>query len=429
MTATERRTGVDDQQGNASGTIGGVLRRPPVVALVAAEVISATGSQMTALALPWFVLTTTGSPSRMALVVAAEVLPWALLGIPAGTAAARLGLRRTLVICNLCWVPLLALIPVLHYAGALTFGVLLALAALSGALWPAYLASQHALLPTLVGENRRAVAQASALLFSAMRITYMAGPALAGVLIALWGAPTVLLVDAASFLVAALLIVSFVPAAGRPAAPPGYVGMLAGLRFLARDPFLRPLTVAQVISQAAFQALVISLPVLAFARYGESSGIAGLLLAAWGGGALLGSALSYRTTTRWDIVRTGEVAWLLQALPLWLLAGRVPAAAAAALLAASGLGNGFRVPAMQALALVRTPAALRPQTGAVASSLAMLGGVLALAAAGPVLAEFGTTPVLTGVASLSTLAAGFGMLASARERAHAHAPARMAVRS
>ena len=101
MTATERRTGVDDQQGNASGTIGGVLRRPPVVALVAAEVISATGSQMTALALPWFVLTTTGSPSRMALVVAAEELPWALLGIPAGTAAARLGLRRTLVICNL----------------------------------------------------------------------------------------------------------------------------------------------------------------------------------------------------------------------------------------------------------------------------------------------------------------------------------------
>ena len=380
---------------------------------------------MTALALPWFVLTTTGSPSRMALVVAAEVLPWALLGIPAGTVAARLGLRRTLIACNLCWAPLLALIPLLHYAGALTFGVLLAIAALTGALWPAYLASQHALLPSLVGEDRRAVAQASALLFSAMRMTYVLGPALAGVLIAWWGAPTVLLIDAAGSLVAALLVVSFVPTTERPSAVPEHTGMLAGLRFLARDPFLRPLTVAQVISQTAFQALVISLPVLAFVRYGESSRIAGLLLAAWGGGALLGSVLSYRTTTRWDLMRTSEVAWLLQAVPLWVLIGSVPAGVAAALLAMSGLANGFRVPAMQALALVRTPAALRQQSGAVASSLGMLGGALALVAAGPVLEEVGTTPVLAAVASLSTLGAAFGMLASARERADEHGAARV----
>ena len=394
-----------------------MLRRPPLAALVAAEVISSTGSQMTALALPWFVLTTTGSPSRMALVVAAEVLPWALLGVPAGTLAARLGLRRTLVVCNLAWVPLIALIPILHYAGALTFGLLLAIAALTGALWPAYLASQHALLPSVVGEDRSAVAQASALLFGAMRVTYMLGPAVAGLLIAAWGAPTVLLIDAASFLAAALLLAAFVPATEAAPAVPGYAGKLAGLKFLARDPFLRPLTAAQVLSQTAFQALVIALPVLAFVRYGESSGIAGLLLAAWGGGALAGSALSYVTTTRWDLRRTGEAAWLLQALPLWLLTGSVPAGVAAALLAASGLGNGFRVPAMQALALLRTPAGLRPQTGAVATSLAMLGGVVALAAAGPVLEKSGTTPVLVAVASVSTVAAVLGVLASAREHA------------
>ena len=372
---------------------------------------------MTALALPWFVLTTTGSPSRMALVVAAEILPWALLGVPAGTLAARLGLRRTLVACNLAWAPLIALIPILHYAGALTFGLLLAIAALTGALWPAYLASQHALLPSVVGEDRSAVAQASALLFGAMRTTYMLGPALAGLLIAVWGAPTVLFIDAVSFLVAAALVVAFVPHTEPAAAVPGYAGMLAGLKFLVRDPFLRPLTAAQVLSQTAFQALVVALPVLAFVRYGESSGIAGLLLAAWGGGAMLGSALSYVTTTRWDLLRTGDAAWLLQALPIWLLAGSVPASVAAALLAASGLGNGFRVPAMQALALLRTPAALRAQTGAVASSLAMVGGVLALAAAGPVLEESGTRPVLVGVACLSTLAAILGVVASSRERA------------
>ena len=396
-----------------------MLRRPPIAALVAAEAISATGSQMTYLALPWFVLTTTGSPSRMALVVAAEVVPWALLGIPAGTVAARVGLKRTLVTCNLCWVPLVGLIPALHYAGALSFGVLLVLAALMGTLWPAYLASQHAILPGLVGEERRVVAQASALLFSSMRMTYMVGPALAGLLIALWGAPTVLFIDAATFLVAALLLVSFVPAERRPADAPEFAGVLAGVRFLARDPFLRPFTAAQVISQTAFQALVISLPVLAFVEYGESAGIAGLLLAAWGGGALLGSALSYRTTRNWDLLRTGDVAWVAQALPLWLLVASVPAGVAAAALLLSGLGNGFRVPAMQALALLRTPAALRQQTGAASSSMAMLGGALALAAAGPVLEELGARPALGGVAALSTAAAAAGIVATARERADA----------
>ena len=399
-----------------------MLRRPPIAALVAAEAISATGSQLTYLALPWFVLTTTGSPSRMALVVAAEVLPWALLGIPAGAVAARVGLKRTLVACNLCWVPLVGLIPALHYAGALSFGLLLMLAALMGALWPAYLASQHALLPGLVGEDKRAVAQASALLFSSMRMTYMVGPAFAGLLIALWGAPTVLFIDAASFLVAALLLVSFLPAGERVPEAQRFAGVLAGVRFLARDPFLRPLTAAQVISQAAFQALVIALPVLAFVEYGKSPGIAGLLLAAWGGGALVGSALSYRTSKSWDLRRTADAAWLAQARPLWLLVASVPAGAAAVALAISGLGNGFRVPAMQALALLRTPASLRQQTGAAASSMAMVGGVLALAAAGPALEELGARPALAGVAALSTLAAVAGIVATGMERAEAQAP-------
>jgi predicted MFS family arabinose efflux permease len=255
-----------------------------------------------------------------------------------------------------------------------------------------------------------------------MRMTYMVGPALAGVLIALWGAPTVLFIDAASFLVAAVLLVSFVPAVERQPAAPEFAGVLAGLRFLARDRFLRPLTAAQVISQTAFQALVVSLPVLAFVEYGEKPAIAGLLLAAWGGGALAGSALSYRTTRRWDLLRTGELAWLAQALPLWLLVVSVPPAAAAAALVLSGLGNGFRVPAMQALAILRTPASLRQQAGAASSSLAMLGGVGALAAAGPVLEELGTTPALAGVAVLSSAAAWAGIVATGRERTSRPAP-------
>ena len=50
-----------------------ILRHRPLRALLAAEVISTTGAQMTWLALPWFVLTTTGSPARMTVVMMAEL--------------------------------------------------------------------------------------------------------------------------------------------------------------------------------------------------------------------------------------------------------------------------------------------------------------------------------------------------------------------
>ena len=48
-----------------------LLRRRPVVALLVAEVVSTTGSEMTWLALPWFVLRSTGSATRMTLAVLA----------------------------------------------------------------------------------------------------------------------------------------------------------------------------------------------------------------------------------------------------------------------------------------------------------------------------------------------------------------------
>ena len=67
-----------------------------------------------------------------------------------------------------------------------------------------------------MGEDERSVAQASALLFTSMRMTYMVGPALAGALIAVWGAPTVLLIDAASFLIAGVLLLVFIPSVERP---------------------------------------------------------------------------------------------------------------------------------------------------------------------------------------------------------------------
>ena len=56
---------------------------------------------MAVVALPGFVLVTTGSPGRMSVVLAAEAAPLALLALVSGRAATRLGARRTLLACDL----------------------------------------------------------------------------------------------------------------------------------------------------------------------------------------------------------------------------------------------------------------------------------------------------------------------------------------
>ncbi|MFD0592970.1 hypothetical protein ACFQZ4_10800 [Catellatospora coxensis] len=51
-----------------------------LVGLLIAGTVSRIGSVLTFLAIPWLVLETTGSPSRMGLAAAAELLPYVLIG-------------------------------------------------------------------------------------------------------------------------------------------------------------------------------------------------------------------------------------------------------------------------------------------------------------------------------------------------------------
>ena len=104
-----------------------ILRSRPLVALLVAEVLSTTGSQMTWLALPWFVLVTSGS-KQMALVIAAEAGGYALFGIPSGSLLERLGPQRTMRLCDAVRAPLMVLVPVLHWSGGLTVPILIVIA-------------------------------------------------------------------------------------------------------------------------------------------------------------------------------------------------------------------------------------------------------------------------------------------------------------
>jgi MFS family permease len=375
-----------------------VLRNRPLVALLTAEGISSLGSQMTFLALPWFVLVTTGSAAKMGIVLAVELLPVALLGIPSGAVVARLGARTTMVVCDAARAPLMLAIPLLHEADALTFPVLLVFVFGLGCFMAPYFSAQRLILPELVGEDERTVGQANAIVEATQRATALLGPSLAGVLIAVIGATNVLYLDAASYLISFLILVTLVPRRPPVAESEDARGVLAGIRFLLRDPLLRVLAVTALFLNMFGQMLSASLPVLAFEEFDESSTLAGLFFAAYGAGSLLGAILAIKLVSRFDPIRLGAVGLVAFTAPLPLLGLPLPAAAVIVVVfTASVFAPIINAPLIGVLT-TRTPEALRPKVMTGVLTMALLAGPLGLLVVGPLLGAWGPRPVLLFVA-------------------------------
>lgn len=372
------------------------MRSKAVGALVVAEVISVLGTRMTYLALPWFVLVTTGSAGKMSLVLAAEIAPMAILGIPSGTLVQKLGSRTTMLIADFARAPILASIPLLHSQGMLSFPLLLGLVALLGCFMPPYFASQRTILPELVGENERLMSQGNSLVEGGAALAAMLGPALAGLLIPFIGASNVLYVDAATYLVAFLLVLLFVPRR-KPLAGAVQSGVLAGVRFLASDRFLGPVAAVVVVTGFLGAGLSAGLPVYAFSEFDGSSRIAGLFYAALGAGALVGSLVAVAAVRKVAPLRLAAFGILAFSLPLWVLPFLPPwPVVFVALFVATFFTPLINGPVIAVLTK-RTPDDLRAKVLTAVISVNTLAAPLGFLVAGQVLEHWGVVPLFTAV--------------------------------
>ena len=274
------------------------------------------------------------------------------------------------------------------------------------------------IVPELLGEDESTISQANALTQAAQRTTMLLGPPLAGVLIGVFGATPVLVIDAATYAASFLLVLVFVPA--RPPAPAAEEsrGLLAGLRFLVHEPLLKVWGPLFIVGDAAWQVFFATVPVLTIERFGADAKVAGVLYAAFGAGALVGNFLSWRVLAeRVDGLKLVALTVPFQAAPLWLLGLNVPAVVLALAIFASGVGNGACNPTIHTIFTLRMPAAIRAKAMTASATLWAFGMPLGLFIAGPALSAFGAQPVLIGFAATQTLAMGGVALASLRERA------------
>lgn len=384
--------------------ISHMLRNRGLVSLLTAEAISSLGAQMTFLALPWFVLVTTGSAAKMSLVLAVELLPVALLGIPSGIVISKWGARKTMVVGDAARAPLMLAIPLLHEAGWLSFPVLLTCVFAMGCFLAPYFSAQRLILPELVGDDESTVAQANAVVEGTQRATALLGPSLAGILIAVIGATNVLYVDAVTYFISFLILVTLVPKRPPVEATEESGGVLAGIRFLLRDRLLRVLAVTALFLNMFGQMLVASLPVLAFDEFDGSAAIAGLFFAAFGAGAVLGSILALKLVPKFDPIRLGAVALVCLTIPIPLLGLPISAGAVMLVLFAGSIfGPLVNAPLIGVLTM-RTPEALRPKVMTGVLTMALLAGPIGLVVVGPLLQSWGPRPVLLFVAAGQFLA-------------------------
>lgn len=383
-----------------------MLRNRTTLALLAADLVSMTGTQMTFVALPWFVLVTTGSVAKMSYVLAAEIAPMAIFGIPSGSLVARLGARRTMLLSDSLRAPLMLLVPLLHWTGGLTFPLLLVVVFVLGLFSAPYYAAQRTIIPEIYGTDERLVSKISAVFGGALQVTLILGPALGGILVAAFGAPTVLLIDAATYVVAFVLVAVFVRGGKPVPQDESSRGVLAGVRFLARDRVLGPMTLTLILLDAAASGLFTSLPALAYLRFGQDAKIVGWLFAAFGIGAVGGSVLAMKALDRFSPLRLAAGAMVLVVLPLWALVATLPWEAVGVVLLACGVFVPLVNAPIMGLLSTRPPEALRAKVMTAVMTASALGGPAGRLVIGPMFANWGINTayaVLAGAISLGAL--------------------------
>jgi len=400
---------------NAAGAPAGPALSPPAtrapaVALLVAGAVSLLGNQLTALAIPWFVLQTTGSAVKTGVVGFAVMLPTVLASFAGGAVVDRLGAKRVSVLADVLSGATVALIPLLHRLDALGFGLLLVLVFLGALLDTPGATARQALLPDLAERAGLGLERANGAYHSVENAAALIGPVLAGVLAAWLGASDVLWLDAATFAVSAALVARAVPASptaeAEATAGRYWADVVEGLRFLRDDRPVRALcAVAALVNLLATPLFVVVLPVYAERVHGSAADL-GLLLAGFGGGLLAGSLLFGAVGHRLPRLATLAGGLALTGPPLAVLAATPSLPWAVAALAAAGLASGPFNPLVFTLLQERVPAELRGRVFGTVLGAALAAAPLGMLLASATIEAVGLRPVVLLVAAGFVVAAG-----------------------
>lgn len=375
-------------------------RRTPLLGWLAAETISLTGTRVSMIAIPWFVLTTTGSATQTGVVAFAEMAPYVLAKALAGPLVDRIGARAVCIATDAGSVAAVGAVPLLYAVDLLAFPLLVALVAVAGTLRGPADGAKHALVPAIAEVSAVPMERVTGLAGAAERLASTAGAAAAGLVVAAVGPAQALVIDAASFAVSALLIWSTAPRGkvdgDEPADDAPYLTRFReGWRFLRQDRVLVAITSMVAVTNLLDMAYAgVLVPVWA-QESGSGAAAIGLLFATFSALAVLGSVVASAIAERMPRRLVYLVAFLIVGAPRFVvLAVDAPLAAVLAVAVVGGFATGFINPILGAVIYERIPARLVGRvtglTNSLCWSLIPFGGL----AGGLAVASLGLAPAL-----------------------------------
>jgi MFS family permease len=389
-------------------------QRRGLVGLTASVGVSGLGTKMTFLALPWFVLATTGSATKTGLVAFAEMAPLVAVGMLGGPFVDKLGARRVSVSTDLAAAVFLGLVPVLHSMHVLSLWLLCALVACAGAARGGGNSARDVLVPGVSEHAGTALERSSGYVDGANRLSSLAGLPLAGVLVAVISPLSVLAIDAATFVASAVLVAVLVPASANPPrlaastvedAARSELGYLRSLRegfaYLVRDRLLVGIAAMVLVTNFADQAGgAVLFPYWAH-QIAHSSVDLGLIGGTMSLGAVAGNVLTTWLGPRLPRRLTYAVGFLLCGAPRFFLVAASPGAVViASLFFVFGMGAGAINPILGAVQYERVPRPLQARVLGAVGSLAWLGIPFGALAAGFAVSAIGLRGALVAAGAL-----------------------------
>lgn len=260
--------------------------------------LSGIGGQLTIVTVMLHVFTLTGSTFAVSMIAVAGLVPMVLAGLYGGMLADAFDRRLVALIAATVTFVSTALLAALTWTGTETIWWLYALSMINSAANSVGMATRTAIVPRLIPRDK--LAAASALNGVAFGLTVMAGPALAGVLVAVTGYGWTYTIDVVLML--SMFLGLWTLPSLRPEGEivrPGLESLTDGWRFLRRAGNIRMQYIVDVIAMTFGQPLAL-FPALGTVILGGGAVTTGLLTAAVAVGTFASSLLSGRVVQyRW----------------------------------------------------------------------------------------------------------------------------------
>lgn len=353
------------------------MKHASLVALTVATVASIGGTRLSAIAIPWLVLTTTDSPTLTGLVGLAEMLPYVFAKAFSGPFIDRFGARRIAIWSDCLSTVAVCFVPLLFWSGLLSIWLLFPVGAMLGVLRAPSDAAKQALIPSVAETGHLSLERVTGILGTSNRLAGTLGAAGAGILIAAVGPGPALLANAGLFVLSALaLMIGMQPSPDSGAETSGatvepyHVRMAIGWNAFIADPVLVALVTMLAITGLFDQAYATVLLAVWVRSAGLDAGWVGTLLAVFSAAAIFGAATGAVLAERLPRLTVYVVGFIFAGpIPMAALAIQPALEIVIAVLLASGFAAGFLNPIIGALMFERIP---KPVVGRVVALVGSL---------------------------------------------------------